>query len=196
MKKIIAVLLAMTLVPISSVFAEQADKGDKVTLIVELSGDALLETEQAAEMGIKLFSETDEAQELENQIRSEQAQVMSAIEKKVDSAAEIGFTYTHVLNGFSIEAYEGDIEKIKALSDVENVYISQEYELYEGTDTESGGMYLDSGCEMMNTDYMHDNGITGEGMVIAVIDSGIDYRLPEFLDDNGRTRKAHSNRVL
>ena len=76
MKKIIAVLLAMTLVPISSVFAEQADKGDKVTLIVELSGDALLETEQAAEMGIKLFSETDEAQELENRIKSEQAQVI------------------------------------------------------------------------------------------------------------------------
>lgn len=174
MKKIIAVLLAMTLVPISSVFAEQADKGDKVTLIVELSGDALLETEQAAEMGIKLFSETDEAQELENQIRSEQAQVMSDIEKKVDSAAEIGFTYTHVLNGFSIEAYEGDIEKIKALSDVENVYISQEYELYEDTNAESGDMYLDSGCEMMKTDYMHDNGITGQGMVIAVIDSGFD----------------------
>ena len=76
MKKIIAVLLAMTLVPISSVFAEQADKGDKVTLIVELSGDALLETEQGAEMGIKLFSETDEAQELESRIRSEQAQVI------------------------------------------------------------------------------------------------------------------------
>ncbi len=174
MKKIIAVLTALALLPISSVFAVQSDKGEKVTLIVELSGDAVLEAEQAAEMGIKLFSETDEAQELENRIKSEQAQVMSDIEAEVDAAAEIGFTYTHVLNGFSIEAYESDIEKIKSLPDVENVYISQEYELYEGTDAESGGMYLDSGCEMMNTDYMHDNGITGEGMVIAVIDSGFD----------------------
>lgn len=61
MKKIIAVLTALALLPIPSVFAEQADKGDKVTLIVELSGDSVLETKQAAEMGIKLFSETDEA---------------------------------------------------------------------------------------------------------------------------------------
>lgn len=180
MKKIIAVLLAMTLVPISSVFAEQVDKGDKVTLIVELSGDAVLETKQAAEMGAKLFSETDEAQELESKIRSEQAHVMSDIEKKIDSEAEIGFTYTHILNGFSIEGYESDIEKIKALPDVENVYISRNYELRENTDTESGGMYLDSGCEMMKTDYMHDNGITGQGAVIAVIDSGFDVSHENF----------------
>ena len=174
MKKIIAVLIALALLPIPSVFASQADKGDKVTLIVELSGNSVLEAEQAALMGVKLFSETDEAQELENRIKSEQAQVMSDIEAEVDSAAEVGFTYTHVLNGFSIEAYESDIEKIKALPDVENVYISQVYELYEGTGAESGGMYLDSGCEMMKSDYMHDNGITGQGMVIAVIDSGFD----------------------
>jgi subtilisin family serine protease len=30
--------------------------------------------------------------------------------------------------------------------------------------------------------------LTGEGVIIAVIDSGIDYFLPEFIDENGETR--------
>ena len=51
--------------------------------------------------------------------------MQSDIRREVDSNAETGFTYTHVLNGFSIEAYAEDIERIKALPNVENVYISQ-----------------------------------------------------------------------
>ena len=50
MKKIIAVLTARALLPIPSVFAEQADKGDKVTLIVELSGNALMLSMPAMEL--------------------------------------------------------------------------------------------------------------------------------------------------
>ena len=50
MKKIIAVLTALALLPIPSVFAEQADKGDKVTRIVELSGNALMLSMPAMEL--------------------------------------------------------------------------------------------------------------------------------------------------
>ena len=42
-------------------------------------------------------------------------------------------------------------------------------------------MYIDSGCEMMNVDYMQNElDVTGEGMVIAVIDNGFDVGHENF----------------
>lgn len=179
MKKITAILTAAALMPFSTVFAARTDKGEAVTLIVEMSGDTVLEARQAAQSNMTLFDDTEGTILLEREIRSRQAQLYSDIEEKVDSAVEPGFSYTHVFNGFSIEANESDIEKIKALPNVENVYVSKEYELYEGNAAENG-MYIDNGCEMMNTGYMHDEGINGEGMVIAVIDNGFDVGHENF----------------
>lgn len=106
--------------------------------------------------------------------------MQSDIRREVDSNAETGFTYTHVLNGFSIEAYAEDIERIKALPNVENVYISRTHEIYN-TEWPDSGMYIDSGCEMMNVDYMQNElDVTGEGMVIAVIDNGFDVGHENF----------------
>lgn len=78
-----------------------------------------------------------------------------------------------MLNGFSMEVNASDIAEVKTLPYVENVYISRKHELYEEPEAQSG-MCLDPGCEMMHADYMHENGYTGKGMVIAVIDSGFD----------------------
>ncbi|MGM9552167.1 MAG: S8 family serine peptidase [Clostridia bacterium] len=174
MKKFIAVLTAIALMPVSAVFASPQVSEEKVTLIVEVSGDTVLEAKKSADDSARVFAESDEAQKLEKSIKSRQMQVMSEIEKKVDSSAELGFTYSYVFNGFSLEAYESDIEKIKALPNVENVYIAQKHELHESSEEQSGGMYLDFACEMMNTDYLHDSGITGSGTVIAIIDNGFD----------------------
>ncbi|MGN0181035.1 MAG: S8 family serine peptidase [Candidatus Ornithomonoglobus sp.] len=198
MKKITAILTAAALMPFSSVFAARADKGEAVTLIVEMSGDTVLEAQRSALTDMTLFGAADAEIALERKIKSRQAQVYADIEEKVDSAAERGFSYTHVFNGFSIEAYESDIEKIKALPEVENVYISQEYELYDNAYAEGEGMYLDSGCEMMHTDYMHENGISGEGMVIAVIDNGFDVGHENFSGQiaNPRLSKADIGNII
>ncbi|MBR0089536.1 MAG: protease inhibitor I9 family protein, partial [Clostridia bacterium] len=89
-----------------------------VTVIVEMKGDAVLEAKTAQEMGFKLFSETDEAAKIESDIKLTQAQLQSDIKQSIDGDAEIGYTYTHVLNGFSMEVYPSDIDAIKALPEV------------------------------------------------------------------------------
>ena len=177
MKRFIAAIIAASCITGTFAFSAQ-DKGDKVTVIVEVKGDAVLEAEAAREMGFKLFSETDEAAEIESDIRLAQAEVQSDIKQNVDRKAEIIYTYTYVFNGFSMEVYESDVEKIKALPTVENVYISKTYELYDNPAAPT--VYLDSGCTMMNTDYMHDNGYTGKGMVIAIVDGGFDTNHENF----------------
>ena len=75
--------------------------------------------------------------------------------------------------------YRSYYDAIKALPEVENVTVSQVYELDEADSTENVP-YLDSGCEMMHTEYMHEKGYTGKGMVIAIIDGGFDTNHENF----------------
>ena len=36
-----------------------------------------------------------------------------------------------------------------------------------------------------------DRNLTGKGVIIAILDSGIDFRHPDFIDDNGNSRILH-----
>lgn len=65
MKRILALLMVFALIPVYSVFAIEPGGGERVTLIVEVSGDAVLEAEKAASIGAKNFAATAEAREIE-----------------------------------------------------------------------------------------------------------------------------------
>ncbi|MBO4898055.1 MAG: S8 family serine peptidase [Clostridia bacterium] len=176
-KKVLSLFLALAMafiLPAGAVAEE--DKGEKITVIVELCGGAVLDAQKAQEMGFKLFSATEEAADIESEIRQEQKDVCEAINSGIDKDAAPAFTYTHVLNGFSMDVYESEIERIKALPEVLNVYISGTHEITEGENTggtsESPG--VDTCCEMIHADYMHSMGYTGKGMVIAIVDCGFD----------------------
>ncbi len=150
-----------------------AAKGDKVTLIVETDGAPLLETKKAARSGAVEYMKTDEAKEYEMRLLSAQANVKSAVEKRVNADADGGFTYTSVFNGFSMDAYETDIEKIKKTDGVKNVYISEAHELPTEpvSDGESEPGY---GAQMMNAQAMYDAGFDGRGQAVAILDTEFD----------------------
>ncbi|MCH5185676.1 MAG: S8 family serine peptidase, partial [Oscillospiraceae bacterium] len=184
MKKIISAFLSIALLFTSAVSAAPAiDKGEKVTLIVEVEGESLLETKNAVVLGASEFMKTDEAKTTEAHILSVQSKVKSDIEKRVRADADKGFTYTSVFNGFSMEAYTSDIEKIKATDGVKNVYISQTYKIPEDKISDEPAMLFDDtddtyddrvSADMMNVRYMYDLGYDGRGQAVAIIDSEFD----------------------
>lgn len=178
-KKIISAVLSAALfigalyVPAIARDEKATPMGDKVTLIVETEGAPLLETKNAVLMGASEYMETDEAKETEARLLSAQAEVKSDIEKRVGADVNSGRTYTSVFNGFSVEAYESDIEKIKAVDGVKNVYKSVTFEVPDepASNGESEPGY---GAAMMNAQAMYDAGFDGRGKVIAIIDAAFD----------------------
>ncbi len=191
-KRILSLLIisAMIAVFIPVINAEDKTDNEKVTLIVEVRGDAALETDKAILMGAAEYNETDEAAQQTEKILSVQESVQQDIKSKVNKKAEFGFTYTNVLNGFSVTVNKSDIDKIKALPNVENVYISQknkyiepieegnnrEIELFSeeyDTNTENAPV-LEGCCASMNVPYLHERGYQGQGQVIVVMDSELD----------------------
>lgn len=184
-RRIISLLTVMTiLMSVIGVFGANAvDKSEKVTLIVEVTGYAALESAEAVLMGASEYNETDASASQTARIMSVQESVQSDIKSKVDRKADVGFTYTNVLNGFSVTADKSDIDRIKALPNVENVYIAGKHKYIKpieddetvtlSDDTEDVSP-SDNCCKMINVPYMHEMGYKGQGQAIAVIDSELD----------------------
>ncbi len=180
-KKLISIVLSSAML-IGAAYIPALARGEKVTLIVETEGAPLLETKDAVRMGASEYMQTDSAKETEARLLSAQSEVKSDIKKRVRTDVDSGFTYTSVLNGFSMEAYESDIAKIKAIDGVKNVYISQAYEIPPELSS-NGDVNPGIGAQMMNAQTMYDEGYDGRGQAVAIIDSEFDVVHEFFASD-------------
>ncbi len=185
------------LFPSGAVFAapkEEPKPDERVTVIVEVEGDAVLTAKNASKLGAKEFLKTSEAEKLEKKARAVQSSVLSEAEVSLGEELNVNFTYTHVLNGFSMDIDADKVASLYALPNVKNVYVLKdesytaspeeqkvEAELFESETTDEEAPenseekpYIIKGSEYMEMQYMHDIGYTGKGMVIAVIDSNVD----------------------
>ena len=178
-KKIISAALSAALfigaayVPAIAEDKRATPVGDRVTLIVETEGAPLLATENAVLMGASEYMATDEAKETEARLLSAQSAVKSDIKRRVGAEVNSGHTYTNVFNGFSVEAYESDIEKIRAIDGVKNVYKSVTFEV-PAEPASNDSVNPGFGAQMMNAQAMYDEGFDGRGKVIAIIDAAFD----------------------
>ncbi|WP_051931979.1 S8 family serine peptidase [Clostridium sp. KNHs214] len=81
--------------------------------------------------------------------------------------AKIRNSYTKVLNGFSMMVKKSEIYKIKALPEVKSVTLVNKY--YPDM---TSAKVLTQAYEAQSSSY----GYKGQGMVVSIIDTGIDYR--------------------
>ena len=104
-----------------------------------------------------------------------QAQVQSLLQKQEKAAATmsraIGATveperqYTALLNGFSATVTYGQYKALKELDCVESVFLSPTFSLLPDTANST---------QMIGGGLANETGFTGEGMLIAILDTGVD----------------------
>ncbi|MBR4978944.1 MAG: protease inhibitor I9 family protein, partial [Clostridia bacterium] len=186
----LALMISFGAVSASPNPSEKTD--ERVTVIVEVEGDAVLAAKNASKLGAKEFLKTSEAEKIENKARSVQASVFSEAQAALGEEINVIFTYTHVLNGFAMEIDADKVASLYALPNVKKVYVQKsnarfaspekseveaEFTLTESTESEGNSeesekpVRIVNGGTAMNIQYMHENGYTGKGMVIAVVDA-------------------------
>jgi len=149
---------------------------DNVRIVIELEKEPVIK--HATAQGVKV-ADMQEAQinsiiEAITEERNETLDEMSA--QSID--VQVLNVYENVFNGFSMTAKYGDIEKISELPNVKRVSISKEYALPEPEMT-SSSTYTKS--DIVNAEYKY----KGEGIVVSIIDSGIDFDHKDMeLDEN------------
>lgn len=113
---------------------------------------------------IKSGSSLDSKKAVEKSLKDEQKDVISEVEQITGSKVKRSFGY--LLNGFSIEAKKKDISKIGLLKGVKNVSEARTYHPQMTFAKQITGA----------TKVWQNNKYKGEGMVVAIIDTGIDYK--------------------
>jgi len=154
---------------------------DEISVIVTLSYESLMDNYEKTDKEISFakYCETEEATKIKERVALDKEIFFNKLSKdKVEY--EVGATYTNVFTGFEVVIKAGSYGDVcDLLSTGERAYVSEEYLIAETKQVEG---------EVINTVNVHKTGIfnssnfkyDGTGMVVAVLDTGLDYTHSAF----------------
>lgn len=152
---------------------QNVDPAKEVRVIVELADSAAIET--ATKKGVKYDKLSKaERKQLETAAKNKQKAAKDQIKGK-NISIKYEQEFNAIVNGFSAKVKYGDIEKIKEVQGVKNVYLATEYTL----PTEKPDMKYSKALVEAQAAW-RDFGYTGEGMTVGIIDSGVDPSHKDF----------------
>ena len=167
----------------------KAEENKQVRVIVELDKTSVLDEANKRNMSLSSLSESFK-EEKKKELKSEQDEVIAEIKKSnIEADTSDVRNYDTVFNGVALGVRAGDIDKLDDLDGVKNVYISEEFER----------PLLTSSGEMTGAAFAGNLDYKGEGTVVAVIDSGLDYNHRAFTLDNeskARLSEADVNKLI
>lgn len=150
-----------------------------VTYKGEVAG---LEGTSPALTGEKLNTKSQKSAQYLDYLHGKQNDIITAAEKTFGRTLEIAFRYDVVLNGFAAEMTADEAEKLAAMDGVRGVYFD---ELWQPETDVSPGFI---GADQLWTDTESTPGelsTKGEGMLVGIIDTGINMDHPSFADIGG-----------
>lgn len=182
------------------------DPNKDVRVFVEMTGDPGIE--YAKQKGVKYNKlSKQERKSVEDKALAEQKAVKGKMKDKKIKSKEIN-DVTTIVNGFSADVKYGDIDQIKAIDGVKSVEVVNEYKRPQETPEMIYSKELVQAQEAWGN-----YGYKGEGMVVGIIDTGIDYdhrdmkltdpskekltksKVDGLVADNGLPGKFYSDKV-
>ena len=150
---------------------------DIVTVIVELESEPLAD----AAMGeLDTFISSPACLQLEQDLLNEQASVRAEIEAltgktetaSVNGASDLTYSYTTVLNGFSMKIPYGKLGEVRSLNGVKNVWVAEQYSLPEDLSADDDTISMNSSTGMVGSTEANAMGYDGTGTIVAILDTG------------------------
>ena len=143
---------------------------ERVRIVIELEDAPLLDSHKVSQYAsVTDFLDSNAAQSTERKLERARKAVKSQLATKLDDV-EVRYEYTTVFNGLSVEADYVDLETIQDLPGVKDAYVSQVYQLIEPVNETK----LADSVPAIGGDIVKNTGYTGKGMVVAILDTGLD----------------------
>ncbi|QQZ10197.1 S8 family serine peptidase [Heyndrickxia vini] len=139
---------------------------EKVRVVVELEGEPAISVPTKKGIRYKDLPEKTKNQ-LQSEVKEEQSDFISDV-KKENIDFKVQNTFTTVVNGLSGEVEFGQIEELEKIPNVESVSVVNEYERPKEKPDMLSSKDMVEAIQTWNTGY------NGEGMVVGIIDTGID----------------------
>ncbi len=170
----------------SSVMFGLSDKisdDEEISVIITVDVPNIMDAYEASDktMSFKDFAlESQVAKNLEKRIRDEKAKVLSVLDKKGVNYT-LGNEYSRLISGFEVVIKAGQFDTIrKSLVKGQGVVVSEAYKPAE-TQTVTNKVNIYTGTGIFDTSA---SGYDGSGMVVAVLDTGLDSAHTAFSVNN------------
>lgn len=157
---------------------DAARPSGEVYFIVELEGLSLLEA-KPAQLTLDEFVGKQSGLSALSRLALEQSRVKKAITQlsRARHPVTVEYSYTTIMNGFSVRADYSQKADLEAIPGVRAVYLARSYEL---SDPPADGDTAATSGAMINSDRANQEGFTGKGVVTAVLDTGLDITHDAF----------------
>ena len=159
-------------------------KGEEnVDVIILLSEKPVALEQGIKELAGKKFTSSD-AKATKSKVQAQHKFLKKEMNAKKISFKE-GFSYSTVLNGFSASVKANDLKKLLEIDGVTLVEPDSEVHAYQDSSAvtpSENGLAMDTSISFLGVEDIWDEGFEGEGIKVAVLDTGIDYHHPEFAD--------------
>lgn len=156
---------------------------DVVKVIVEVDATSIVDSfVKSSENDFGKYVNSSAATKVQNAVKKTVKNVYSSVKTAVKNdggSIKKNWDYDTVFTGFSVDVPYGELDTIKATKGVKNAFVSEKYDVPEITIPENEENMVTS-REMINSTFINDSGFTGEGMVAAVLDTGVDYNHEAF----------------
>ena len=95
------------------------------------------------------------------------------LNKISEKSLTITHRYTELISGFGVEATVGELKRIEQMPDVARVSYATEYTVPEVEINKDAEIMAKYAAQITNAAYLTYNGFDGDGIVVAVVDTGI-----------------------
>lgn len=180
---------------LSSRLADQFDDKDKLTFLVKFKEKA--DTEKVVKGLKNLTQEKLSAREVKNQLHSaiiaelketamtEQQDVLQYLNKEMERGQVEDIHSYFIVNGLAVTATKEVAEKIAGFPEVEKILPNEKRELYSAVkqnedlkSPKSERANVEWNVEKVKAPEVWEEGVTGKGVVIASIDTGVEWDHP------------------
>ncbi len=151
------------------------------TVMVTLSGESMIERANGAD--VPAYADSWSGEVAKSEIDREQTAFLQALSRKGISY-EVEHSYNTVVNAVAVKLDTKYVSEIKKMKGVDSVVITKSYDLPKTVDTSNSDVVTNE-TDVYETGIYDSSAYAakyGEGTVVAVLDTGLDYTHPAFQD--------------